>query len=81
MKIIQAKQGVSAPPPNFSGSGGLGGGSDAGGAGGSGGGDYAAGLPGSVKGPGHILWWFSWKFLIVVEDIYFCVKKNYRKNK
>ena len=60
IKMIQAKQGITAPPPNisggFGGSGGAGGG--AGGAG-----SYAAGLPGSVKGPGHILWKFSWNIL------------------
>lgn len=50
MKLIYAKQGITAPPPNFSASGGFGGGASNGGAG-----DYAAGLPGSVKGPGHIL--------------------------
>ena len=54
MKLIYAKQGITAPPPNFSASGGFGGGASNGGAG-----DYAAGLPGSVKGPGHILWYFK----------------------
>ena len=48
IKMIQAKQGITAPPPNISGGGAVGGA-----------GSYAAGLPGSVKGPGHILWNFN----------------------